>query len=72
MDLEPSTLLAALVVGGAGFVLFRYGKTQQRLPHLITGLALMVFPYFVGGVIPMLAVGAAIVGALWFATRIGY
>ncbi len=72
MDLEPSTLLAALVVGGAGFVLFRYGKAQQRLPHLITGLVLMVFPYFVGGVIPMFAVGAAIVGALWFATRMGY
>jgi hypothetical protein len=72
MDFSSSSFFAALFVSAVGFVLFRYGKAQQRLPHLITGLLLMVFPYFVPGVVPMIAVAAAMVGALWFATRVGY
>jgi hypothetical protein len=55
-----------------GFVLFTYGKKQDRFPHLAAGLVLMIYPYFVGSAVPMLLVGAAIVGALWLAVRSGY
>ena len=72
MDLDSPSFFAALFVGAVGFVLFRYGKTQQRLPHLITGLLLLVFPYFVPSVVAMLAVAAAICGSLWLAVRVGY
>jgi hypothetical protein len=59
-------------VSGVGFVLFTYGKKQDRFPHLAAGLVLMIYPYFVGSAVPMLLVGAAIVGALWLAVRSGY
>lgn len=59
-------------MSGVGFVLFTYGKKQDRFPHLGAGLVLMIYPYFVGSAVPMLLVGAAIVGALWLAVRSGY
>lgn len=59
-------------MSGVGFVLFTYGKKQDRFPHLAAGLVLMIYPYFVGSAVPMLLVGAAIVGALWLAVRSGY
>ena len=59
-------------MSGVGFVLFTYGKKQDRVPHLAAGLVLMIYPYFVGSAVPMLLVGAAIVGALWLAVRSGY
>jgi len=59
-------------VSGVGFVLFTYGKKQDRFPHLGAGLVLMIYPYFVGSAVPMLLVGAAIVGGLWLAVRSGY
>ena len=59
-------------MSGVGFVLFTYGKKQDRFPHLGAGLVLMIYPYFVGSAVPMLLVGAAIVGGLWLAVRSGY
>lgn len=54
-----------------GFVLFRYGKTQQRLPHMLFGLALMIYPYFTGGWVLTLAIGTALIVALWLYVRSG-
>ena len=38
MSLDPTWLMLSLIPGGIGFVLFVYGKTQERWPHLIAGL----------------------------------
>jgi len=72
LSFDPSSLFLSLSVSGVGFVLFTYGKKQDRFPHLAAGLVLMIYPYFVGSAVPMLLVGAAIVGALWLAVRSGY
>ena len=71
MDLEPSTLLVGLLVSGIGFVLFRYGKVQQRIPHVVFGIVLMVFPYFTGGWLLTLGVAAALLTILWLLVRSG-
>jgi hypothetical protein len=72
MSFDPASLFLSLIVSGVGFVLFVYGKKQERWPHLVAGLVLMVYPYFVGAAVPMLVVGAAVVGGLWLAVRRGY
>ena len=72
MSFDPGSLFLSLIVSGVGFVLFVYGKKQERWPQLVAGLVLMVYPYVVGGAVPMLLVGAAVLGALWFAVRSGY
>ena len=72
MSLDPTLLFLSLVIGGAGFVLFIYGKKQERWPQLVAGLALMIYPYFVSTLAMTLAVGAGIIAALWIAVRQGY
>jgi hypothetical protein len=39
---DPTWIFLSLIPGGIGFVLFVYGKKQQRWPHLVAGLAMMV------------------------------
>ena len=55
-------LMLSLIPGGIGFVLFVYGKKQERWPQLVAGLALMVYPYFTPGVPLLVGVGALICG----------
>lgn len=72
MSLDGSSIVASLVVSGIGFVVFAYGRKQVRFPQIVAGLLLMVFPYFVSGVVPMLAIALAILVALSGAVRLGW
>ena len=72
MSLDPTGVFLSLIVSGIGFVLFVYGKKQQRMPQLIAGLLMMVYPYFVEGALSMAGIGAVIGFALWMAVRLGW
>lgn len=72
MTFDPTLLLASLIPSGVGFVLFVYGKKEQRWPHLAAGLLLMVYPYFTSSLLVMLTAGAAISLALWYLVRLGW
>jgi hypothetical protein len=72
MSLDASTLIAGLFVSSIGFVLLRYGKKMARPPHLLTGVILLVFPYFVPGALLTLAIAAVLLGLLWVAVKQGY
>ena len=72
MNIDPTWVFLSLIPGGIGFVLFMYGKKQQRLPHLVAGIALIGYPYFTPTAMSMAVVGAAIGAALWLVVRIGY
>lgn len=67
MDLSSSgSLVASLIVGSIGLGLFMYGKKMSRAPQLAVGSILMIFPYFVASVVPMLSISGALLGGLWF------
>ncbi len=70
--MDASSLIASFAVSSVGYVALSYGKRQRRAPQLIAGLLLMVFPYFVDSVPAMLAIAAALVLAMWLATRLGW
>ena len=72
MTFDPNWLLLSLIPSGIGFVLFTYGRKQQRWPHLAAGLLLMVYPYFATTVMSLLAIGSAIGIALWYAVQLGW
>ena len=72
MTLDPTWIFLSLIPGGVGFVLFVYGKKQDRWPQLVAGLLLMVYPYFATSVVSLLGVGALIGGGLWYAIRAGW
>jgi hypothetical protein len=72
MNFDASTLIAGFVVSGIGFVLFSYGRKMGRAPHVVTGIVLMVFPYFVPSVLLMFGIAALLCGGLYMAARAGY
>jgi hypothetical protein len=72
MNLDPTWIFLSLIPSGIGFVLFMYGKKQERWPHLVAGLILMVYPYFATSVVTLVSVGALIGGGLWYAVREGW
>jgi hypothetical protein len=69
---DPTWLFLSLIPSSIGFVLFVYGKKQERWPQLVAGLLLMVYPYFTDSIATLVGVGIAIVAGLWLAVRCGW
>lgn len=67
-----NALFLSIVPSGVGFVLFSYGRKQDRWPMIVAGLLFMVYPYFTSSVTAMLAVGVALGLGLYAAVRAGY
>jgi len=72
MSLDPTLMLLSLIPGGIGFVMFVYGKKQQRWPILGFGLAFIVYPYFTENVATMVGVGLVLGALCWTAIRMGW
>lgn len=65
-DADTPSMLLAVCFGalGAGYAL--YGRRQRAIAPLLSGVALMVFPYVVNGAWRTLLVGAAIAAVPYF------
>jgi len=63
---DTSQLIWGLIFGSIGFGFFLYGKKQRAPIPLITGIALMAFPYFISNVYIMVLVGAALMALPYF------
>jgi hypothetical protein len=72
MNFDPTFLMLSLIPGGIGFVLFTYGRKQQRWPQLVGGLVFMVYPYFTGSATALAGVGVLLGGVLYLMIRIGW
>jgi hypothetical protein len=69
MDFDTNALLASLLIGSIGTVLFMYGKRQSRLPHMLVGVTMFFYPYFVPGAALSLAICAVLSAGLWAAVK---
>jgi len=58
--INVGTATIAAFIGAGG-----YGE------RIVTGLALLAFPYFAGGAVAILAIGGGLVAALWVGVRLG-
>jgi hypothetical protein len=72
MDLDANALLASLFIGLVGAACFLYGRRQGRLPPMVVGAAMVVYPYFVPNLAAMIAIAAALLAAMWGAIRLGW
>jgi hypothetical protein len=72
MSMDPAWLFVSLIPSGAGFVLLVYGKKEGRWPHLMAGLALILYPYFASSMTALVAIGLLIGTGLWSAVRLGW
>jgi len=72
MRLDAGWLFASLIVSSIGFVLLHYGRKMARIPHVLAGVALLIYPYFVPGVVLTLVIAAAVLVVLALAVRLGW
>jgi len=72
MHLDPGWLFASLIVSAVGFILLHYGRKMARVPHVVAGLALMIYPYFVPGALANAAIAVGVLAILWLAVRLGW
>ena len=72
LDFDPTVLIVSLVPSGIGFVLFTYGRKMHRLPQLVGGITLMVYPYFTPTVTTMISVGLLICAIVWFVVQMDW
>jgi len=71
MDLSTGGLFLSLIIGAIGAGLFIYGKKQGRLPQMIGGVVLSLYPYFISNLWLMGGIAVAIVAAVWVAALKG-
>jgi hypothetical protein len=71
MNTSFGALFLSLVIGAVGTGLFIYGKKQGRLPQMIGGLALFIYPYFVPNLWLNGGIAVLIVAAVWVASLKG-
>ena len=72
MNLSMSGIVLGIFIGLIGLALLSYGRKEVRIPHMVVGVVLLVYPYFVGNWIAVLVVAAALVGGLAFVSHLGY
>ena len=72
MNFDPTWVMLSLIPSGIGFVLFVYGKKQNRWPQLAGGLLFMIYPYFTQSVAALVGVGAALAAAIYYALQAGW
>jgi hypothetical protein len=72
VNFDPAWLFLSLIPSGIGFVLFVYGRKQQRLTHLIAGIAFTVYPWFTPSVTALVGIGVILGVGLWLAVRAGW
>jgi hypothetical protein len=63
---SSASLLWGLLYGSIGMGYFVYGKKQKRGMALVSGIALMVFPYFVSSVFFSILIGIVLMALPFF------
>ena len=69
IDFTSPGFITSIVVSVLGMVLFMYGRRAARQPQILAGVALMVVPYFVHGVLVLSGIAGVVVGALYLITH---
>lgn len=65
------TLFASFAIGTVGLALLVYGRKQLRLSFVAVGLAMLIYPYFVPGLAPMLGLAVALLALLALLVKLG-
>jgi hypothetical protein len=63
---STSYLLLSVVFSASGLGFFIYGKNQKAVVPMVCGVALMIYPYFVGSTIVMVVVGVILMAVPYF------
>ena len=65
-DFSMGNIFSSLVIGGIGYVCFRYGKATSKFYPLVAGILMFVYPYFVSSILLMWLIEAGLLAGLYF------
>jgi hypothetical protein len=63
---DEAGIVWSVLFGAIGVGYFIYGRKQNRIVPLLSGIGLMVVPYFIDGATVMVAVCAALMALPYF------
>ena len=63
---HTSTLMWGIIFGSIGLGFFVYGKRQKAVVPFLSGIGLMVFPYFVSNIYILILSGIVLVALPYF------
>jgi len=64
--MNEASLLWSVLFGGFGIGYFSYGRKQKLIVPLLTGIALLVYPYFMPNITSLVIVGLLLVVLPYF------
>ena len=64
--MNQANILWGLLFGSIGLGFFLYGRKQQSVVPLISGLLLMAYPYFIPNTPLLVVIGAVLVAVPYF------
>ncbi len=59
-------LVWGMIFGSIGFGFFLYGRKQHAPVPLVTGIVLIIFPYFIANIYALVVVGCALIALPYF------
>lgn len=72
MQFTAGWIIASLLVSAIGFILLHYGRKMARIPQLVVGLVMLIYPYFIPGALANALVAVGLLAALWIVVRLGW
>ena len=61
-----STLMWGIIFGSIGLGFFVYGKKQKAMIPILSGIGLMVFPYFISNIYILIMSGIVLIALPFF------
>jgi hypothetical protein len=72
LDLGANSLLLGAFISLIGMALLLYGRKAARGPHIVVGLLLIAYPYFVGNLVIEVLVACGLLAGLALLSHLGY
>jgi hypothetical protein len=58
-------LVLQFLISGVGFLSLSYGKKMERMPYVVFGLLLLIYPYFISDPLILTIVALVLGAGLW-------
>jgi hypothetical protein len=72
LDLSVGMLTASIFISLVGAALFMYGRKETRIPHMVAGGILVIFPYFAHWWWLAVIIAAVVLAVLAVVSKLGY
>jgi hypothetical protein len=66
MSFDPASITANVIFGLIGTAAFIYGKNTVRIPYMLIGIVLMIYPFFISQIWLLYAIGITLCIGLYF------